>query len=152
MSNTAKTLAERAATEPTELHKNFKAWLEEHTGVEVDLKTVQLACSMRMDFQKSEENQADLKARKQAAAEKAAKAKAEKIAKAKAQIAKLEAEVAAETAAVEPASTPAPAEDKPKATARRARKATATAPESPATPAKRAARTRRTTAAKTSTK
>lgn len=85
--NTKKTFAERAAVEPTELHKRFADWLKAETGVDVDLKTVQLVTTLRMDFQKSEDNQGALKARKDAAA----KAKVEALAKRKA---KLEAELA----------------------------------------------------------
>lgn len=59
-----------ADKEPTELHKNFAAWLQEQTGVEVDLKTVQLVAVLRMDYQRSEANQASLKARQEAAAKK----------------------------------------------------------------------------------
>jgi hypothetical protein len=86
--NTAKTVAKPAATpaaalpkaeldailataanQPSQLHKNMVAWLAA-AGQEVDLRTVQLVCSLRMDFQASEMNQNDLKARKAAAAQK----------------------------------------------------------------------------------
>lgn len=56
-----------ADKDPSALHENFAAWLQHTTGYEVDLKTVQLAASLRMDFQKSDENQEDLKARREAA-------------------------------------------------------------------------------------
>ncbi|MFE3516669.1 hypothetical protein [Streptomyces sp. NPDC059166] len=156
MTTNAKSFEERAASEPTELHKNFAEWLFVQTGVKPDLKTVQLVCSMRMDFQRSEENQKHLADRKKAAADKAAKAKAAKIAKAKETLAKLQAEIAAEEATSTPAEKPAPAkkatapkpEDKPTVTRSRARKATATASEAPAQPKARAARTRKTAAPK----
>ncbi|MGO4428964.1 hypothetical protein AB4Z54_62105, partial [Streptomyces sp. MCAF7] len=109
-STNAKSFAERAQSEPTDLHKNFAEWIKEQTGYEPDLKTVQIVCAMRMDFQRSEENQADLKARKQAAAKKKAdEAKARK-AKLEAQLKKLQEELAAEeTAPVVPAAKAAPA-------------------------------------------
>lgn len=145
----AKSYEERAASAPTELHKNFAEWLFVQTGVKPDLKTVQLVCSMRMDFQRSDENQKHLADRKKAAADKAAKAKADKIAKAKATLAKLQAEIAAEEATSTPAVKPAPAKkatapkpaDKPAVSPSRARKAPAKAVEAPAQP-KPAARRR----------
>ncbi|MFI0143840.1 hypothetical protein [Streptomyces globisporus] len=154
MSTNAKTFEERAASEPTELHKNFAEWLEIQTGIKPDLKTVQLVCSMRMDFQRSEENQKHLADRKKAAADKAAKAKAAKIAKAKETLAKLQAEIAAEEATSTPAEKPAPArkatapkaEDKPATPARRTRKAPATKATEKAPTQPRAARTRKATA------
>lgn len=147
MSN-AKSFAERAASEPTDLHRNFAAWLKEQTGVDVDLKTVQLACSMRMDFQKSEENQDHLADRKQAAAAKKAKAAADKKARLEKQLAALQAELAKETAPVQPASKPAPAAKK--ATPSKAADKPATPPaKATETPAKRAPRTRRQAAPKT---
>ncbi|MFD5508425.1 hypothetical protein ACFWIB_11715 [Streptomyces sp. NPDC127051] len=114
-STNAKTLAARAASAPTELHKNFAAWLKAETGVDVDLKTVQLACSMRMDFQASEANQADLAKRKKAAADKKQKAAAEKRARLEKQLAALQAELAKETETpatpvAKKAATPTPAE------------------------------------------
>jgi len=84
-----KTFAERAAAEPTELHKAFAKWIEEKTGYTPDLKTVQLAVTMRMDFQSSEENQKALAERKAEAAKKAEEAKARKLAKLEAELAKL---------------------------------------------------------------
>lgn len=89
----AQSLQDRAAHEPTDLHKNFAEWLKVNTGVDVDLKTVQLACSMRMDFQRSEDNQADLAARKAAAAAKAEAAKRMKRERLEAQLAKIQAEL-----------------------------------------------------------
>lgn len=56
-----------ADREPSALHENFRDWIEETTGYDADLKTVQLAASLRIKFQKSEVNQEDLKARKAAA-------------------------------------------------------------------------------------
>ena len=83
----------RAAAQPTELHKAFAEWLYIQTGYKVDLKTVQLATTMRHDFQKSEENQKALAARKAAAAKAKKAAATKKAAKLKAKLA----EVAAET-------------------------------------------------------
>lgn len=57
-------IAQRAAVAPTALHESFAKWLTEQTGIEVDLKTVQLVTVLRMDFQASEVNQKDLAARK----------------------------------------------------------------------------------------
>lgn len=102
-----KTFAERAAAEPTDLHKQFADWLKEKTGVDVDLKTVQLVTVMRMDFQSSEENQAALKERKAAAAKKAEEAKAKRLAKLEAELAKLKGEDAVdEPKPEEPAEAP----------------------------------------------
>jgi hypothetical protein len=116
MTTSKKSYADRAAAAPTELHKNFAAWIKEQTGVDVDLKSLQLACSMRMDFQRSEANQADLQARKEAAAKKAAAEKAARIAKAKAQLAKLQAEIDADSAGSDPApAKKAPAKKTPAA-------------------------------------
>lgn len=53
--------------EPTQLHINFVEWCLEQTGIECDLKTVQLAFSLRMVFQKSEYNQDDLARRREEA-------------------------------------------------------------------------------------
>lgn len=50
--------------EPTQLHLNYQAWLKETTGVELDLKTIQVVCVTRMAFQRSEANQSELKDRK----------------------------------------------------------------------------------------
>jgi hypothetical protein len=54
--------------EPTDLHKNFVQWIEEETGYKADLKSVQIAASLRIKFQRSELNQADLAARKERSA------------------------------------------------------------------------------------
>lgn len=154
-STNAKSFAERAQSEPTELHKNFAAWIEEQTGIKPDLKTVQIVCSMRMDFQRSEENQTDLAKRKAEAAAKRKKQAAEKRARLEAQLKKLQAELSEETAAVEPAEKPAAKKTAAKATAAKAATPTPAEPaptaEAPATPAKRAPRTRRAAAPKTAT-
>jgi len=97
-----KTFEERAAAKPTELHERFAQWLLIQTGVKPDLKTVQLACAFRMDFQRSDENQSKLVAKKEAAAAK----EAERIAKRKAA---LEKELAKLSGTAE-AATEAPAE------------------------------------------
>lgn len=105
---TKKTFAERAAAEPTDLHKLFAKWIEEKTGVTPDLKSVQLAVTLRMEFQASDENQAALKERKADAAKKAEEAKARKLAKLEAELAKLKGEAveADEAKPEEPAEAP----------------------------------------------
>ncbi|QKV96717.1 hypothetical protein HUT19_37635 [Streptomyces sp. NA02950] len=148
----AKTYAERAAAEETQLHRDFADWIEEKTGQKVDLKSVQLACIFRMEFQRSEENQTAL-ADKRAAAEAAKKQRAaEKRARLEAQLKKLQAELSDETAEDMPAETPAPAARTRKATPSKAATSEpaepAKASEAPAPTKPRAARTRRTTAAK----
>lgn len=80
----------RAAAQPTELHKAFAEWLAVKTGCKIDLKTLQLATTMRHDFQRSEENQKALAARKA----KAAKAKKASAAKKAAKLQEKLAEVA----------------------------------------------------------
>lgn len=101
-----------AAKAPTQLHEDFAQWLYIQTGVKVDLKTVQLVTTLRMDFQASPENQAKLAERKAnaAAAKKASAAK--KKAKLEAELAKLagKAEPVAETAPVEAEKVEAPVE------------------------------------------
>lgn len=94
MAANKKSLEARAAAAPTDLHKAFAEWLKIETGVDVDLKTVQLACSMRMDFQRSEENQKDLAKRKQAAMDKKKAAAAEKKARLEKQLAAIQADLA----------------------------------------------------------
>lgn len=84
---TPKNFEALAAKAPTQLHEDFAQWLYIQTGVKVDLKTVQLAVSFRMDFQASPENQKSLADRK-------AKAAAAKKASASRKKAKLEAELA----------------------------------------------------------
>ena len=98
MSNTTKSpknFEALAAKPATELHKEFAEWLFIKTGVKVDLKTVQLAVSFRMDFQASPENQASLADRK-------AKAAADKKASASRKAAKLEAKLAEVKAEAKP--------------------------------------------------
>ncbi len=48
-------LAEKA---PTDLHEDFAKWLESEVGIEVDLKTVQVVCVLRMVYQRSQANKA----------------------------------------------------------------------------------------------
>ncbi len=58
--------------EPTQKQRDCAAWIEEKTGYEVDLKTVQLVLALYSTFQKSPENQKaieDAKARAAEAAE-----------------------------------------------------------------------------------
>lgn len=159
-SENAKTLAERAEAEPTQLHQDFAAWIEAKTGIKPDLKTVQLACIFRMEFQASEENQKSLKARKDAAAKKKADAAKAKRARLEKQLAALKADL--EKADAEPTAEEMPAEKA--APARRTRKTTpakasdkpATAPakasETPAPKRAPRARTRKTAAPATTTK
>src|SRR3546814_8085432 len=102
-----KTFAERAAAEPTELHKAFAKWIEEKTGQKVDLKTVQLASVLRMDFQRSDENQAALKERKAKAEQVEADRVAKRRIKLEAELAKLNGTVAEEAPKPEtPTETP----------------------------------------------
>ena len=72
-----KDFAELAKKPATDLHIRFTAWLERETGITgLDVKTVQLACIFRHDFQASAENQDALEAQRKATEEaKAAKAK-----------------------------------------------------------------------------
>jgi hypothetical protein len=71
---TAKKTASRSAPprasmiekEPTQLHQDFADWLEAETGYKPDIKSVQLATVLRMDFQRSDRNQQSLEARRQA--------------------------------------------------------------------------------------
>lgn len=150
---TAKTFAERAASDPTDLHKAFAEWLTEKTGVKVDLKTVQLVTTMRMDFQKSDENQSALKERKANAEKAKVEAAAKRKAKLLAELAKLNGETETKTAEpvevkaedkaddVDPAATPA-------GTAPDGLGDKKNEPAEPKAPARRAPRTRRTTTAK----
>jgi len=105
-----KSFAERAASAPTELHERFAKWILEQTGVEADLKTVQLAVAFRMDFQASDDNQAALKAKKDAAAAKEAERVAKRKAALEKELAKLSSAVVTEAA---PATEEPKAEDKP---------------------------------------
>ncbi|WP_333745907.1 hypothetical protein [Streptomyces sp. IBSBF 2950] len=160
-SENAKTLAERAEAEPTQLHQDFAAWIEAKTGIKPDLKTVQLACIFRMEFQASEENQKSLAERKAAAERKRKEQAAAKKARLEAQLKKLQEELAKGDESAEGGPTAA-TKQAVKSTVTRARKAAASTPaateskatDKPAsTPAKaRTTRTRRTTAAKTTTK
>lgn len=84
---TPKNFEALAAKAPTQLHEEFAHWLFIQTGVKVDVKTVQLAVSFRMDFQASPENQKSL-------AERKAKAAADKKASATRKAAKLQAALA----------------------------------------------------------
>lgn len=61
-------LARYAEIEPTTLQHSFADWLTENTGYKVDAQSVALATALRGEFQKSPENQADLKERREAAA------------------------------------------------------------------------------------
>lgn len=86
---TPKNFEELAKKAPTQLHEEFAHWLFIQTGVKVDVKTVQLAVSFRMDFQASPENQKSLAERKAAAAALKKSSAARKAAKLKAELAKL---------------------------------------------------------------
>ena len=79
-------LARYAEIEPTTLQESFADWLTKNTGYAVDAQSVALATALRGEFQKSPENQADLKARREAAAE-AKAAKEQRIADRKAKAA-----------------------------------------------------------------
>lgn len=96
-----KSFEERAATKPTELHERFAQWLFIQTGVKPDLKTVQLAVAFRMDFQRSEDNQAALTAKKEAAAAKEAERVAKRKAALEKELAKLSSAVVTEPVAEE---------------------------------------------------
>lgn len=92
MSNTAKNQKNYealAAKAPTQLHEDFAEWLFVKTGIKVDVKTVQLAVSFRMDFQASPENQKSLADRKAKAAQLKKSSAARKAAKLEAELAKL---------------------------------------------------------------
>lgn len=116
-------LAHMAEKEPTALHVGFKDWLERQTGLtNLDLKSIQLATVLRMEYQRSDENQARLSASKQARADadaaRAEKRAAKKTAK-KAPASKTASKTAAKKApATKKAAKKAPAR-------RRATKATA---------------------------
>jgi len=53
-------LAKYQEKEPTQLHVDFVEWCAEKTGIEPDLKSVQLAFSLRHEFQVSPENQSNI--------------------------------------------------------------------------------------------
>lgn len=106
--------------EPTTLHSDFAEYIQEETGYEADLKSVQLATLLRMDFQKSEKNQARIQASREAKAEaleERARKKAER-----------EEKRAAKEAAKAEKSTKAPAAKKAPAKKAAAKKAAAKAP------------------------
>lgn len=137
--------------DPTDLHVRFADWLADNTGLdrdEIDEKTVQLACSLRIEFQKSPENQANLEARR-AAAEKAdeerlARAEERKKKREQAEVEKAAKAEAKKAAAAKPKAAPVAkdedeAEETPAPRARRRRGAPAKAPV--ATEEKPAART-----------
>jgi hypothetical protein len=133
MSKDIKTYATREIT-PT--MKAFHEWLEHETGMKLDLRSVALAGSLRMDFQKSdfwkqhESNYlANVEARREqkakdalAKAEAAEKRAAERVAKAKA---KAEAALAAANAAAEAANTTNATNTKGKTTSKTPAKAAA---------------------------
>lgn len=128
----AKKTAERAdlvEKEPTQLHSDFTAYIQEQTGYEADEKSVQLATILRMDFQKSDANQARLQAaksaREQVAQERAERAEARKAAKAE----KTEAKSAKKSTAKAPEKKAAGKAPAKKAPARRKGKAAAKATE-----------------------
>lgn len=85
-------IAARAAAAPTALHEAFAAWITEQTGVEVDLKTLQLVTVLRHDFQASPENQAELAKRKANAAAKRKSSAERKAAKLAAELAEAKGE------------------------------------------------------------
>lgn len=140
-----KSFADRAAGEPSELHKLFAEWIKKQTGYEPDLKTIQLAVTMRMDFQASPENQAALAERKAESARKAEEVKAKRLAKLEAELAKLKGETVADDAKPEePAEAPKDdAESKGEAEVENAPEAATEAAEEPkkAAPARRTRRT-----------
>jgi hypothetical protein len=60
--------------DPTDLHRRFAEWIITEVGYDrVDIKTVQLACALRIEFQRSEANQAALDERRRNAATKKSK-------------------------------------------------------------------------------
>lgn len=137
-------LARYAEIEPTPLQQSFADWLKTNIGYEVDVQSVSLATSLRGEFQKSPENQADLKARREAAAE-AKAAKEQRIADRKAKAAEEAAKpkVAKAAKVVEEAEeeeAEAPVAKKP--VARRAPSAAAKAKEAAATAAAKPKRRR----------
>lgn len=93
--NTTKNYEALAAKAPTQLHQDFAEWIYVQTGVKVDLKTVQLVTTLRMDFQASPENQAKLAERKASAAAKKKASAERKKAKLQAELAKLKGEAEA---------------------------------------------------------
>lgn len=159
------TVLENKATadrDPSTLHENMRDWIEETTGYAADLKTVQLTASLRIKFQKSEKNQEDLEARKQAALDKIAAREAgaeERIAKAEARAKAKEEADAAKLAKKEAAAVAkAEAAQKKKDDAEAAEAAAAgmdvdpNDPEAPQLPLPAKTTRRRTTAAKSTAK
>ena len=114
-------LAHLLEKDPTPVMENFADWIEDQTGYEVDRRSVALAGTLRMVFQKSPENQADLEERRQAAEDKKAarlerqEARAAKVAQ-EAKAAKT-AKPAAKAPAKAPATKAAPAKRTPAAKA-----------------------------------
>lgn len=97
-----------AAKAPSQLHKDFAEWIYVQTGVRPDLKTVQIVCSLRMDFQASPENQKAL-AEKRAKAAELKKASAErKRAKLEKMLAEIKGEPVAEEEKIEAPVEPGP--------------------------------------------
>lgn len=82
--------------EASDMHRDYAAWLQEVTGIQMDeaaIKVIQLVHATKMEYQKSDRNQALLASRKQAwAKDRVAKAKADEKAK-KAKLVKLAAEL-----------------------------------------------------------
>lgn len=110
--------AHLAEKDPTPLHQNYADWLKFTTGAEIDVKTLQLATSLRHVFQRSPENQEDLERRRKDAenkkfeaekrkADAEAKRKADKEAKAKEEEAKQQKAQEKSTAKAEKAAKPA---------------------------------------------
>lgn len=120
-------LAEYIEKEPTRLMTDFKEWVEEKTGYEVDETTLYLGWHLRLIFQASDENKAKLAARKAEIAAAASAPKAEKAPKAaKGKAAKEEPE-AAPVARRRPAAAAKAAPATPPAKAPTARRRPATA-------------------------
>lgn len=86
--------------EPTQLHTDFVDYIRSETGyTDVDPKTVQLSVLLRMDFQRSEQNQARISASKAGKQEAIAARQAKK---AEREAARLEKQAAKEAKANEP--------------------------------------------------
>lgn len=107
MSKTTPPLARYTEKEPTELQTRFTAWIEEKTGYKPDAKSVALSVALRMEFQRSEENQTVLKA----ARDRSAEAKAAKTVTPKKSAAKPSAPAKRRRAAKEEAPAAAPEDD-----------------------------------------
>lgn len=63
-------LADKA---PTTLHTEMAAWMTEQTGVKITAKQAQIVAVLRLEFQRSPENQAMLAARRAESAQRKAK-------------------------------------------------------------------------------